>query len=61
MNVKTLIYYIKLGVLDPTQPITIKTLLEAGIVKKVKYGVKVLARVSHLLFREPASSPILCS
>ena len=45
MNVSTLIYYIKRGVLQPDKPITIKVLSDAGIVKKVKYGVKILARV----------------
>jgi ribosomal protein L15 len=37
-------YFIKIGVIDATKTITIRTLVEAGLVKKVKYGVKLLGK-----------------
>lgn len=45
MNLEKIDYYIRRGVLDPKKTITIKALVDAGIVKKVKFGVKILARV----------------
>lgn len=35
------------GLIDPNQPITMKTLKEARIIKKVEDGVKLLARVRY--------------
>lgn len=37
-------YFVKTGVIDASKTITIRTLVEAGLVKKVKYGVKVLGK-----------------
>jgi hypothetical protein len=45
VNLETIDYYVKLDVLNPELPITIKTLIDAGIVKKSEFGVKILARV----------------
>lgn len=42
---------VKLGVLDPTQPITQKKLIEIGLVKKTRFGIKILGRVLLLLSR----------
>jgi large subunit ribosomal protein L15 len=40
------------GKIDPNLPITMKTLRNAGIVKNIKDGVKLLARVrSKLVYR----------
>jgi hypothetical protein len=43
---------VKLGVLDPTQPINQKKLIEIGLVKKTRFGIKILGRVFLLLSRE---------
>ena len=45
VNLQTIDYYVKLGILDPAETITVKTLVDAGIVKKCRFGVKILARV----------------
>jgi len=44
INIKNIIYFIKKGRLDATQPITIKSLFLCGALSKVKYGVKVLGK-----------------
>lgn len=41
---KQIDYYIKIGVLNPSQPITIRSLVQTGIVKDVRYGIKVLGK-----------------
>ena len=45
MNLDKIDYYVKLGVINPQEKITRKTLVDAGLVKKVKFGGKILARV----------------
>lgn len=40
-----IVYFIRRGVLSTQEPITIKRLADAGLVKKVKYGVKILGKV----------------
>jgi hypothetical protein len=37
-------------VIDPTKPITIKTLVDSGLVKDVKFGVKLLGKVSVMVY-----------
>jgi hypothetical protein len=36
---------VKLGAIDPTQPLTQKKLIEVGLVKKTRFGIKILGRV----------------
>lgn len=45
INLKEINYYVKIGVIDPSKLITIRTLVECGLAKKVKYGVKILGKV----------------
>jgi len=45
VNLEKIDYFVKLGVLNPNETITIKTLVDLGLVKKVKFGVKILGRV----------------
>jgi ribosomal protein L15 len=51
INLDRLKYFIRKKRIDITKPITIKTLRDAGAFRKVKQGVKLLARVSSL-FKE---------
>ena len=46
VNLGSIQYYIERGVLDPSEKITIKTLVDKGVVDRVKWGLKVLAKVS---------------
>ena len=39
------IYGIRKGWLDPAQPVTIKALVEAGLVQRPRFGLKLLSRV----------------
>ena len=45
VNLSTIDYYVKLGVINPNEKITIKTLVDCGITKKVEFGVKILGKV----------------
>ena len=36
-----------MGAIDPSQTITVKSLVDAGIVKKVQFGVKLLGKGAH--------------
>jgi len=36
---------VKIGVIDPSKVITIRTLVEAGMAKNIRYGVKLLGKV----------------
>lgn len=45
MNMGAIVYMLKRGIISATEPITIRTLARVGLVKKVKYGVKILAKV----------------
>ncbi len=42
VNLGKIDYYVRKGILNPKEKITIKHLQDAGIVKKVEWGVKVL-------------------
>jgi hypothetical protein len=42
---------VKLGAIDPTQPLTQKKLIEVGLVKKTRFGIKILGRVIVFLLR----------
>lgn len=42
INLDRLIQFIIRGRIDPTKPITIKTMYDAGIFRKIKHGVKIL-------------------
>ena len=44
INLTQINYFVKKGILNPNSPITIKHLVDCGLVKKVRYGVKVLGR-----------------
>jgi len=46
-----LAYFIEKGQLDHTQPITMKVLLESGVLTSIKQGVKVLGNGSERLLR----------
>jgi large subunit ribosomal protein L15 len=46
-----LYYYIAKNRLDPTQTITMKMLFECGMFGRIKHGVKLLGRGSHLIDR----------
>lgn len=48
INLDRLKYFIRKKRVDITKPITIKALRDAGVFRKVKQGVKLLARVSSL-------------
>lgn len=45
LNLGKLQEWIDRGRIDPAQPITLKTLYDANIVGKFKYGVKLLGEV----------------
>lgn len=47
INLDKIAYHIQKGDLNPHETITIKHLFDAGVVKKIEYGVKVLGR-GHL-------------
>lgn len=49
MNLGRIAYHIQKGDLDPSQPITMKTLFDAGILSKIKHGVKILGKGSDRL------------
>lgn len=44
VNLADVDYFVKKGILNPNEFITIKHLNDCGLVKKVKYGVKVLGK-----------------
>ncbi len=44
VNISQILNAIKRGAIDPEQVITIKVMKDAGIFKRVKYGVKLLSR-----------------
>lgn len=44
VNLSQIDYFVKKGILNSSSPITIKHLVDCGLVKKVKYGVKVLGK-----------------
>lgn len=44
LNLGKLAYHIEKGDIDTKQVITMKHLLEAGVLPKIKYGVTLLAR-----------------
>lgn len=46
-NLGKLAYHIEKGDIDPSKPITMKHLLEGGVVSKIKHGVKLLAKGAH--------------
>jgi hypothetical protein len=46
INLDQLQYYIDIGRLDPTKLITFKHFRDCGLVRQVKHGIKLLARVS---------------
>lgn len=43
INLGRIAYFIEKGIIDHTQPITMKTLRDAGAVSKIKNGIKILA------------------
>ena len=45
MNLDKVLYYIKLGRIDPTQPITMRVMQLAGVFNCAKNGIKLLSRV----------------
>jgi ribosomal protein L18E len=45
VNIGKVAYFIKKGWLDPQETITIKKLYDAGIIRKPKWGLKLLAGV----------------
>lgn len=49
VNISQVTYAIAKGWIDPNELITIKTLVDAGVVKKPKFGLKLLARVFRKL------------
>ena len=40
----TLAYHIEKGRLDTSKPITMKDMFDAGVLSKIKYGVKILGK-----------------
>ena len=44
LNLGKLAYHIEKGHLDTSKPITFKTLIEAGVLSKIKNGVKLLGK-----------------
>ena len=44
VNLWKIAYHIEKGDLDPKKVITMKDMLEAGVVSKIKHGVKILSR-----------------
>ena len=46
-NLEKINYFVKLGRLDANKTITIKNLVDAGVVKKVRFGVKLLGKGSQ--------------
>ena len=55
LNVGTLQAWIDQGRIDPTQPITMKELLDSNAVGSVKYGVQLRGRVRSL---DPGVTPL---
>lgn len=49
VNLGTLAYFIQKGVLDPSQVIDMKTLLDTGVLSKIKHGVKFLGNGAEKL------------
>lgn len=49
MNVGSVVYFVKRGILSADEPITIQKLVRVGLAKKVKYGVKILGKVRVLV------------
>ena len=49
VNLGTLAYFIQKGVLDPSKVIDMKTLLDTGVLSKIKHGVKFLGNGSEKL------------
>lgn len=47
VNLDALIRMIDTGRINPKERVTMKTLLDCGLCSDIKYGVKLLARVSH--------------
>jgi hypothetical protein len=47
INLEKIDYFVKRGIINASEKITIKTLVDTGLVKKVKFGVKILARVFY--------------
>jgi len=42
VNLGRIAYHIQKGDLDPTKPITMKSLFESGVLSKIRHGVKIL-------------------
>jgi len=45
LNLDRLRYYILRGMIDASQPITLKTLLDSHCLSRIKHGVKLLGNV----------------
>jgi hypothetical protein len=43
-----ILYAIRKGWLDPNETVTIKSLVEANVIHRPKYGLKLLARVESV-------------
>lgn len=44
VNIGDIMYYIDMGRLDPSKPVTMKALYTAGVFNSAKYGVKILGK-----------------
>lgn len=49
INLGKIASFIEKGVLNPHEPITMKKLLESGVITKIKHGVKILGAGSEKL------------
>ena len=48
INMEKILYYIEMGRIDPNKKITMRDMFLAGVFKRAKYGVKLLARVIYI-------------
>ena len=44
VNIASITHFVRKGVIDPQEPITLKKLQDVGLAKKIKYGVKILGK-----------------
>ena len=47
VNLCKLAYHIEKGDIDTTKVVTMKDLLEGGVISKCKYGVKLMSKGAH--------------
>lgn len=60
VNINMIMAYVKRGILNAEQPITIKQLCDVGLAKKVKHGIKILGKVPcFVTLRASKNSPAL--